>query len=114
VSPDDLSGFDCSLNVGCGRTRVARRGEVRAIVGEHRVDLVRHGGDQVSEEISRNAAGGLFVQLDESELRCPVDRHEEVELSLFSSDFGDVNMEIADREALNFRLRDTSPSAWGN
>jgi hypothetical protein len=106
VSPDDLSGFDCSLNVGCGRTRVARRGEV--------LPLSVSGRDQVSEEISRNAAGGLFVQLDESELRCPVDRREEVELSLFSSDFGDVNMEIADREALNFRLRDTSPSAWGN
>jgi hypothetical protein len=51
----------------------------------------------VSEEVGCRAAGDLLVQFDEGELGCAVDRHEEVELALLSSDFGDVDMEIADR-----------------
>jgi hypothetical protein len=43
------------------------------------------------------------VQLDEGELRS-VDCDEQVELALRGSDFGDVDMKIADRVSLEFPL----------
>jgi hypothetical protein len=41
------------------------------------------------------------VQFDEGELRGPVDRDEEIELALSGSNLGDVDMEIADRVAVD-------------
>ena len=78
----------------------ARLGEVRAVVGEHGVDLVGNGGDEVTKEVARDAPRCLLVQLDEGELGRAVDGHEEVELALLGPDLGDVDMEEADRVAL--------------
>ena len=44
------------------------------------------------------------MQFDEGELRGPVDRDEEIELALSGSNFGDVDMEIADRVSLELAL----------
>ena len=67
---------------------------------EHRVDLVGHGRDKVAEEVARDAPRRLLVQLDKGELGRAVDGHEEVELALLGPDLGNVDVEEADRIAL--------------
>ena len=49
------------------RTGVAGRGEVSAVVGENRVDLVRHGRDQRPQEVTRHAPCGFLMQLGKGE-----------------------------------------------
>ena len=48
------------------------------------MDLVRDGGDQAAQEVSRGATRHLLVHLDEGELRRSVDGDEQVELALRS------------------------------
>ena len=40
---------------------------------------------------------GFFMQLGNGKLRCPVDGHEELELALFGSHFGNVDVKVANR-----------------
>lgn len=47
---------------------------------------------------------GLLMQLGESELRCSVDRDEKVQLSLFGTGLGDIDMEIPNRIGLKLLL----------
>jgi hypothetical protein len=56
VCPDRLSGIDGRLDVGGGRAGVAWRGEVGAVIGEHRVHPVGHGGDEMAQEVGGGAA----------------------------------------------------------
>ena len=102
VRPDRLPSLQGGLDVRGCRTRIAWCGEVGSVVGEDRVDLVGDGGDQAAQEVSRGATRHLLVQLDEGELRRSVDGDEQVELALRSSNFGDVDMKIADRIGLEF------------
>src|ERR1700722_622989 len=44
------------------------------------------------------------MKLDEGELRRPIDGDEQVEFALRGSNFGDVDMKIADRIGLEFAL----------
>ena len=44
------------------------------------------------------------MQFDEGELRGSVDCNEQIEFALRGSDFGDVDMKIADRVSLEFPL----------
>jgi hypothetical protein len=37
------------------------------------------------------------LQFGISELRCPVDRHEQIELAFLGAHLGDIKMEVADR-----------------
>ncbi len=59
----------------------AWRGELNAVVGEHGVDLVGDGLQEVAQEVGRDARGRLLVQFDEGELGRPLDGDEEVELA---------------------------------
>jgi hypothetical protein len=52
MSPDGLSGFDRGFDVRRGRTGVAGRCEMLAVVGQHRVN----DRNQAAEEIGRWAA----------------------------------------------------------
>jgi hypothetical protein len=70
-------------------------GEVGPVVGEDGMDPVGDGLDQVAQEVCGRLARHLFVQLDEGELRGPVDGDDEMELSLSGSSLGDVDMEVA-------------------
>jgi hypothetical protein len=79
--------------------------ESQVVVGEDGVDLVGDGFDQVGQEVCSRFARHLLVQLDEGELRGPVDRDDEIELALSGSDLGEVDMEIADRIGLELALR---------
>jgi hypothetical protein len=47
------------------------------IISQHGVDGIRHSSDQVAQELGGGRLPGFPVQLDEGELACPVDRHEQ-------------------------------------
>ena len=83
-------------------------------VGEDGVDLVRDGGDQPAQEVARRAARHLLMQPNEGELRGSIDCAKQVELAFCGSDFGDVEMKIANWIGLNLRLAETSPSTCGS
>jgi hypothetical protein len=102
VRPNGFSRLQGGLDVRRGRTRVAWRGEVGSVVGEDRVDLVGDGGDQAAQEVSRGLSGHFFMHLDEGELRGSVDGDEKIQFSLSGSNFGDVDMKLADRIGLEF------------
>ena len=104
VCPDRLSGVDGRLDIGGGRAGVPGRGEVSAVIGEHRVHPVGHGGDEMAQEVGGGAARDLLVQFDNGELGCPVDRHQQVKLALFGAHFGDVDVKVADRVGFELAL----------
>ena len=82
-------------------------GELDAIVGEQGVDPVGHGLDQGMEEVGRDLACRLLMQLGKGKLAGAVDGHEQVELADLGADLGDVDVKVADRiglEALSARL----------
>ena len=58
--------------------------EMRAVVGENRVNLVRNGRDQGAQEVACDTAGDLLMQLDEGDLGRAVDRNKQRELALMS------------------------------
>jgi hypothetical protein len=60
VRPNELSNLQGGLDVRSRRTRIAWRGEVGSVVGEDGMDLVRDGGDQAAQEVSRGAAKANF------------------------------------------------------
>jgi hypothetical protein len=47
-------------------------GELDAVIGQHRVDLVRHGGNQVPEELSRDHFVGFCMQLGIGKFAGPI------------------------------------------
>jgi hypothetical protein len=57
-------------------------GELDAVVGQHGMDGIRHGGDEIAQELSGDHLACLAVQLDEGGLAGPVDRHEQPQLAL--------------------------------
>ncbi len=75
-------------------------GELDSVVGEHGVDAIRNGSDECFEEGSGRLHIGLFNEFDHSELRGPVDGHEEVELAFGRSHLSQIDMEEADRIAV--------------
>ena len=75
-----------------------------SVVGQHRVHLVGHGGDEAAQEVGGSAARDLFVQFDKGELGGAVDRHQQVELALRGAHFGDVDVKLADRVGLELAL----------
>ena len=79
--------------------------EMRAVVGQDRMNLVGNGGGERPEEVPRDAAGRLLMQLDKGELRRPVDGNQEIKPALASMDLGDVDVKVADRVALELATR---------
>lgn len=54
-----------------------------AIVAENRMDLLGHGRDETAKEAGGGLGSCFLMQLDEGELRRPVDGDKEMELALF-------------------------------
>ena len=77
------------------------------------MDFVGHGGDQRRRKSPRRARG-LLMQLDEGELRSPVDGDEQIELTLCGPDLGDVDVEVADRIDLELALVGSLPFHLGS
>ncbi len=86
---------------------------MRAIVRQNGVDSVRNGLDQVMEEVGCDSTRCFPVQLDEGELRGPVDGDQEIELPLGGLHLCDIDMEEADGYALNFFFVTFSPPTSG-
>lgn len=71
-------------------------GELDAIIGQDRVDVIRQGFEQVLKELPRSLAIGLFDKLGDSVVAGPINADEEIELALDSLDLGDIYVEEAD------------------
>ena len=104
VRPNEFAGVEGRLDVRRCRARIAWRCEVGPVVCEDGVDLVGNGVDQPTQEVTRGLASHFLMQFDEGELRGSVDCNEQIEFALRGSDFGDVDMRIADRVSLEFLL----------
>ena len=68
-------------------------GELDAVVGQDRVDLVGHGFEHVLKELLSCLSVSSCNELSDSELGCSVDTDEEKELSLSRLHLGDVDVE---------------------
>ena len=88
-------------------------GEVGSVVGKDRVDLVRDGLDQSTQEVCGVAPRDRLAEFDEGKLRGPVDRDEEVEFALRGSNLGNIDMELSDRVSLELSLRRGFPFNLG-
>lgn len=69
------------------------------------MDFIGHGLYQRVEEVGCNPLCGLFMHLNEGELRGAVDGDQQVELALFRANFGDIDMEVADGISLSAAAR---------
>jgi hypothetical protein len=79
-------------------------GELDAIVSKNDVKALGHCFEQRFQERDRGRPIRLFMKLNKGELRGAIDPDIEVELALFSADLSDIDVEVADRYALNFCL----------
>jgi len=102
VRPEELARGHGQPDLGHGRTAVARRGEVGAVVRQDRVDPVGDGLDERLEEVGGGPAGGLFHQAGEGEFGGAVDGDKEVETALLGAHLGQVDVEVADGVAFEF------------
>lgn len=73
-----------------------RISEVRAVIRQNGVDLVRNSVSEIAEEVCCDPARRLDVKLNERELRRPINGNKEIEPALGSLHFGDVDVEEAD------------------
>jgi hypothetical protein len=78
-------------------------GKLDAVIRQHRMDGVGKECDELAQELCGGHLAGLLVQFDIGALRCPVDRHEEIELAFGGLDFSHVEVKVADRVGLEFR-----------
>lgn len=81
VSSEGLAGRNRLLDDGGGRGDIAGRGEVGAVVGEHRVRPVGHGLNEMPEEVACDPPRGSFMELKEGKLSRAVDDDEQLEPS---------------------------------
>jgi len=90
-----------AVKAGRGSIAILRQiGELDAVVREHGMDAIRDSRDQRLEESCRRLHIGTLDQLHESELGSAVDGHKEIELAFGGAYLGQVDMEVADRIAL--------------
>ncbi len=80
-------------------------GDTHSVAGGHAVDPARNGFNERVQEAGSGLHIGFFDDLDHSELRRPVDGHELVELAFGDSDLGQVDVEEADRIAVDLPSR---------
>ncbi len=88
-------------------------GELDAVVGDHGVDAIRNCFNERFEEGCGSSDICFFDELDHSELRGPVDGHEQVKLAFGGSHLGQVDVEEADRIRIELPLARLSPSTSG-
>jgi hypothetical protein len=79
--------------------------ELNAVVGEDRMDGVRNSINEIVQELLRDGSCSPHVKFNIGKLAGSVDGHEEMELAFCGSDFGNVDMEVANRISLELLLR---------
>lgn len=82
-------------------------GELNAVVGQHGMNGIGNGSNQVFQEIPGHHAGCLLVKLGIGILRGPVNGDKQVQFALFGLYFRYIDMEVANRvrpEALFLRF----------
>ena len=82
-------------------------GELNAVVGQHNIDGVRHGCNQVAQERSSGHFAGLRVQFHIDKLGGAVDGNEEIQLPFCCLNLGNIDVKVAQRvgfEILFYRL----------
>ena len=65
------------------------------------------------QKVARDAGGCFLMQFDKGEFAGAVDGNEEMELALLSADLGDVDVEVAERVALELASFRFAPSTSG-
>jgi hypothetical protein len=90
-----------TAEASCWPSAVLRQvGELDAVVGEHGVDAVRDGRNQSFQKGRGGSHVSPLDQLHECELRGAVDSHKEIEPALRGTHLSQIDVEIADRVAL--------------
>lgn len=79
-------------------------GELDAIVGQNSMDGIGHSGDQIAQELCSIHLSCLGIEFNEGILGSPVNSHKEIELAFSCLYLGNIDMEIADRIALETLL----------
>jgi len=72
-------------------------GEGHSVVGQDGVDAGGEGGHHVAHEGGAVLLAGGFAELDQGELRDPIDREEHVQLAIGEAQFADVDVHLPDR-----------------
>lgn len=80
-------------------------GELDAVVGQHRMDGVGNGCDEIAQELGCIHLTGFGIELSDGELGRPVDPDEQAQLAFGRLHLGNVNVEVADRVGLELLLR---------
>ena len=80
----------------CGVAVAGLLGELDAIVGQDRVDAIRHGLQQVFEELPCRPPVSLVDQLGDRELAGAIYADEQVQLAFGGLHLGDIDVEEAD------------------
>ena len=70
---------------------------MRTVIRQNGADLVWNSVSEVAKEVRCDPACRLAVKLSKRELRRPIDGNDEIEPSLGSLHFGDIDVEEADR-----------------
>ena len=109
MSTEERPFRDSLFNLAGSQATPAGYREVNAIVGENRMNLVRHGRDEVAKEVGGDPCGCFLMQLGKGEFRRSVDSDEEMELAFLGPHFGNVDMEEADRVSLELLPRRLVP-----
>jgi hypothetical protein len=81
VSTEERAFRDGFFDLADSQATAAGYCEVNAVVGKNRMNLVRHGRDEVAEEVGGDPRGCFFMQLGKGEFRRSVDGDEEIELA---------------------------------
>lgn len=80
-------------------------GEPDTIVGQDRVNGVRHRHDEIAQELGRVHLASFGIEFCECEFGRSINRHKQIELTLGGLHLRNVDVEIADRIAFELLLR---------
>ena len=87
--------------------------ELDTVIGQYRMQGIWHCLDQIAQELGSNHLAGLGMEFGKRELGGSVNRHKQIELALGCLHLGNVDVEVADRVALELLLdRLVAPNLW--
>jgi hypothetical protein len=91
-----------------GVTILLAVGKLNSVIGQDGVDFVGNSGDEMAQEFDRDRPSCPLIQFGIDKLGDSVNGNEQLQLTFFSADLGNVDVKIADGillETLFLRLR---------